>query len=554
MPRTISVLLIEEAPENAETIKHKLNNCRFNLRYHHASGSSEPSRIPPPDAFDLVVGRLSAMEKSLQKVLDTGDNGRSPAIFLICDKSQEERAISLMEDGVTDYFREDNLDRLAPAANREIMRLADHKKSNEGKDLARQKTISDRYKSEFLATVSHEIRTGLNATLLLSKLLARNSNNTLSDKESEYADLIFQSNKDLLELVNDVLDLSKIESGKMSIQLEEVALATICRSMNSLYLPLAREKDITFSCRNRMGECSLKTDPIRLKQILKNLLANAFKFTDRGKVTLRIFRPGEGEAEKVNMPADQLIAFEVEDTGIGIPEDEQQQIFESFQQASVHSPSQYGGTGLGLSICRQLTEILGGSLQLRSELGEGSIFTLFLPIDATPAIKSHAEKGTVSFRNNGSDNQDSLTANGQKKGKPSRPSAAPPLEKDLDKSVLLVDDNQTHNLALKEYLGFTIKQCYTASRASDACSFLKNNRVDGVVLDMYLPDGNCYDVIDTIRSLDKHRETPIIIYTGKKLSDQELKSLQEVADDVIFKNVKGYDRLLRSISAKLSDN
>ncbi|RYF86042.1 MAG: GAF domain-containing protein, partial [Chitinophagaceae bacterium] len=234
---------------------------------------------------------------------------------------------------------------------------------------AEELEISTKYKSEFLANMSHELRTPLNSILLLSRLLSENHESNLSSDQVEYANVIQNSGKGLLTLIDEILDLSKIEAGKMELDYSDVSLEGLTSEIHSLFAPLAKDKGISFAietAENLPG--ILETDKLRLEQILRNLLSNALKFTKRGSVTLKIAKE------------DKALSFAVIDTGIGIPKDKQKTIFEAFQQADGSTRRQFGGTGLGLSISRELARLLGGEIQLKSEEGKGSEFTLVVPI------------------------------------------------------------------------------------------------------------------------------------------------------------------------------
>ncbi|OWR33089.1 hypothetical protein CDO73_00850 [Saccharibacillus sp. O23] len=249
----------------------------------------------------------------------------------------------------------------------------------EAQKYAKELQISSRYKSEFLANMSHELRTPLNSMLILSQILAENEGRTLTQKEQEYASSIYASGKDLLSLINDVLDLSKVEAGKMQIDLDSVDLSKVASDMNRYFAETAARKQLDFRIEIEENvPMTVFTDELRLQQILRNLLSNAFKFTDRGEVVLRIGRVPGKRMNPEGAAYDQL-AFSVIDTGIGITEENRQSIFEAFQQADGTIARKYGGTGLGLSISTQLAGLLGGEITLDSRYGEGSTFCLYLP-------------------------------------------------------------------------------------------------------------------------------------------------------------------------------
>ncbi len=264
---------------------------------------------------------------------------------------------------------------------------------------AEQLALSSKYKSEFLANMSHELRTPLNSLLILSKLLADNEDRSLTEKQVEYAGTINSAGSDLLSLINDILDLSKVEAGKMEVRPAPIGLDAVRDFVERAFRPVAEEKGLEFEVHvdAELHE-TLTTDEQRLQQILKNLLSNALKFTHRGAVTLRISRAN-----------DERVAFAVADTGVGIPEDKLRLIFEAFQQGEGGTSRKYGGTGLGLSISREIARLLGGELDVHSTPGEGSEFTLYLPLEYVPVAPdpvvlpepSFAAGGTVEIPTNG---------------------------------------------------------------------------------------------------------------------------------------------------------
>jgi len=255
---------------------------------------------------------------------------------------------------------------------------------------ARELEITSRYKSEFLANMSHELRTPLNSLLLLAQDLAANKNGNLQDVQMQSAEIIYRSGQDLLNLINEILDLSKIEAGRMELHRETFSLAGIAEELAAEFKPQAEAKGLALTARcNADVPEKIESDRQRLEQILRNLISNAVKFTQEGSVTLEIHRPQQGVLlSRSGLDPLHAVAISVIDTGIGIPEDKQLLIFEAFHQADGSTSRRYGGTGLGLSISRELAKLLGGEITVESKEGEGSRFTLYLPLGQPSARKS----------------------------------------------------------------------------------------------------------------------------------------------------------------------
>ncbi|MFF2205721.1 HAMP domain-containing protein [Streptomyces sp. NPDC058145] len=271
--------------------------------------------------------------------------------------------------------------------------LADQNRDIEAKNLqieqarqelearAQQLSLASRYKSEFLANMSHELRTPLNSLLILAQLLAQNPSRNLTPKQVEYAGIIHSAGSDLLQLINDILDLSKVEAGKMDVSPERVPLRQLIEYVEATFRPMTSQKSLDFTVTTAPGApADLLTDDSRLRQILRNLLSNAVKFTEQGSVELRIEPAPDDEVPEGVVRGGTLVAFRVKDTGIGIPEQQRETIFGAFQQADGTTSRKYGGTGLGLSITREIAHLLGGAVTVTSTPGKGSTFTLFLPV------------------------------------------------------------------------------------------------------------------------------------------------------------------------------
>jgi signal transduction histidine kinase/CheY-like chemotaxis protein len=356
------------------------------------------------------------------------------------------------------------------------------------------------YKSEFMANMSHELRTPLNSMLILSKLLAENKEKTLSAKQVEYADTVHSAGKDLLNLINDILDLSKVESGEIEFHFEDAPVSGMCTAMESLFLPLAEQKILAFKTSVASDvPAKLMLDSGRTEQILKNLISNAVKFTPQGEVHLHIHL---ADSKDNPLPL-QAIAFSVSDTGIGIPADKQDLVFDAFKQADGGISRKYGGTGLGLSISRQLARKMDGELKLVSTEGKGSTFTLYLPLDKSfypvaPEVKKQA--ATQLPLPQTTDTQTIPPA---------------PLDDDRDrlgqndKSILIIEDDL--NFA-KILLRFVREHGFKAIVAADGASGIaiaQHYLPSAILLDVMLPNIDGWGVMHRLQLLPHTRNIPI---------------------------------------------
>ena len=524
--------------------------------------------------------------------------------------------------------------------------------------------LSTKYKSEFLANMSHELRTPLNSILLLSRLLSENNEKNLSPEQVEYAQVIRSSGNGLLELIDEILDLSKIEAGKMTVELSMVPIKAIVSNMNQLFEPLAKQKNIEWKAeiKNEVPG-SLETDQLRIEQIIKNLLSNAFKFTQKGHVHLIVSVP-EGQP--------QIINFTVKDSGIGISAEKQEVIFDAFQQEDGSTRRKYGGTGLGLSISRELSKLLGGKIILISESGKGSEFTLQVPalqkdIITEPEIMERATapeknievasetsngdeyntleipkeieddrydissldkiiliieddtafakalldytrkkgyKGIVAVRGdtgirmasdylvsgilldiqlpvkNGWEVIDELKKNPRTRHIPvhimssfqvkkesigkgavdfiNKPFAFEQLDNIFEKiefvlskkekKVLIVEDNSKHAKALAYFLGTHSVNAEINHTVPESIGSLQKKEVDCVILDMGVPDMKAYDLLETVKQKEGLENVPVIIFTGRSLSQPEEFRISQYADSIILKTAHSYQRILDEVS------
>ena len=372
---------------------------------------------------------------------------------------------------------------------------------------ARELEQASRYKSDFLANMSHELRTPLNSSLILAKLLADNPDENLSAEQVRYAETIQSSGNDLLTLINDILDLSKIEAGHVDIRPESVSIERIVGNLRQLFDPVAGNRGLDFEVEMSPElPAQIETDLQRLEQVLKNLLSNAFKFTEKGKVGLSIRRTGDGQ-----------IAISVSDTGIGIAEDQQRSIFEAFHQADGTISRRYGGTGLGLSISRELVRLLGGSLHLRSRVGLGSTFTLTIPEVYDPAkVTGRNERAAVSIVPAAPMVEDRRPAETARHVivDDDRTAAA-----DGKHVLLIIEDDGSFAAILRDLareMGF---KALVAGTAQEALDLAKQSMPSAIVLDVGLPDQSGLSVLDRLKRDVRTRHIPIHIVSADDHSE-----------------------------------
>ena len=457
---------------------------------------------------------------------------------------------------------------------------------------AEQLAVSMRYKSEFLANMSHELRTPLNSLLILAKLLADNADANLSPKQVEFAETIHGAGSDLLQLINDILDLSKVDAGKMDVSPTRIALVQLVDYVEATFRPLSAEKGLDLSVRVSPGlPATMHTDEQRLLQVLRNLLSNAVKFTDSGSVEL-VIRPARDEVPQAireqlleaGSMSDQdaeLIAFSVSDTGIGIAASKMQVIFEAFKQADGTTSRKYGGTGLGLSISREIAQLLGGEIHAQSEPGRGSTFTLYLPLhpselpphgyqqplpsveggepSASPAavaelpgaeaetpaeVKSYQDwqNGAASLfrRRRRSAGTDELPAVRERQSEAGQ-ETAPQSDRGIrfgGQKVLIVDDDIRNVFALTSVLEQHGLSVLYAENGREGIEVLEQHEDVAVVLmDIMMPEMDGYATTTAIRRMPQFAGLPIIALTAKAMKGDREKAIESGASDYVTKPV-----------------
>ncbi len=378
---------------------------------------------------------------------------------------------------------------------------------------ARELALTSKYKSEFLANMSHELRTPLNSILVLGQQLAENPDGSLSAKQVEFARTIHGAGTDLLNLISDILDLSKIESGTVSVEAEEIFFGALLETVSRPFRHEAENRKLSFevTADPGMGR-SLVTDSKRLQQVLKNLLSNAFKFTEQGGVHLRVSSASTGWSadHPILSGAGSVIAFEVTDTGIGIPAEKQRIIFEAFQQADAGTSRKFGGTGLGLAISRELASLLGGEIQLKSTPGQGSTFTLYLPQTyvgpAAPAIgkgeKSGAAPAAQAFLTKVSVVEQDV-----------RPDDDRGRLEEGDPVLLIVEDDPHYARVvcdLSRDKGFKV---LVAQSGTEALTLAREYSPTAISLDVFLPDMLGWTVLNHLKQDSRTRHIPVQMLT-----------------------------------------
>jgi HAMP domain-containing protein/signal transduction histidine kinase/CheY-like chemotaxis protein len=444
---------------------------------------------------------------------------------------------------------------------------------------AEQLTLTSKYKSEFLANMSHELRTPLNSLLILAQQLYENAEGNLSDKQIRYAKTIHSCGDDLIQLINDILDLSKIESGFISANISPVRFSEIASFVETTFKPISEARHLRFTIETdpRLPQ-NMETDLQRLNQILKNLLSNSFKFTEKGEVKLRIYeanhnwKPGTPSLDG----ARQVVGFAISDTGIGIPLEKQNIIFEAFQQAEGSTSRKYGGTGLGLSISRGLAELLGGTIELESNPGRGSTFTLFVPVESTGVISKEASDSLTNAYQQlqlgaSSGEIDTLLNSLRVASDPADPTKINIVSEMIndtgddrnniqqgDKIVLIVEDDlRFGKIIIEKAHGYDLK-AVVATNYIEVFDFVNRFTPIAITLDVKLPDTSGWKVLDLLRNDLNYRHIPIHLISGEEnralalkrgarsflLKPLENEALSELFEDIISFNKRETRRIL----------
>ncbi|MEL7833562.1 ATP-binding protein [Fodinibius sp. N2] len=392
--------------------------------------------------------------------------------------------------------------------------------------LKRQRSLTNNYitkhkqKEELLANAAHDMRTSLQSIILSNKLLFDKQPGDFKQGFGKFQKAIHFSGKHLLNYINEFFDPSPTtgKNNTTNLTADSLDLKSFTQKLFLVFKPIAQRNDITFHFKNaELDHQHISTNQTYVKRILKNLLSNAFKFTNEGSVTFEIFSLPASTLENTQIDTDQAIAFKIQDTGIGIPKNQLKSVFERHKRTK----NTKQGSGLGLHICQELSKSLGGEIDVKSNVEEGSTFILYLPVQKT-------ESPAISHKKNGHTSQKKAIQN-------------------QDKTILIIDDSEVHNLAIKEYLNYTFEKCITVDTLPKARDVLDNTEIDCIVSDYTIYGDSCLGFLQEIRNNQRFSGIPTIVYTGKKLTDTERESILSYADTIVKKSAGSYDTLTHTI-------
>ncbi|MEV6197619.1 HAMP domain-containing protein [Streptomyces sp. NPDC051920] len=423
---------------------------------------------------------------------------------------------------------------------------------------AQQLSLASKYKSEFLANMSHELRTPLNSLLILAQLLAQNPSRNLTPKQVEYAGIIHSAGSDLLQLINDILDLSKVEAGKMDVTPERVPLRQLLEYVEATFRPMTSQKSLEFTVSTAPGApVDLLTDDSRLRQVLRNLLSNAVKFTERGRVELRIEPASDQEIPAGVHRGGTIAAFRVKDTGIGIPEQQLETIFGAFQQADGTTSRKYGGTGLGLSITREIAHLLGGAVTVDSTPGQGSTFTLFLPV-ARPEFEELLAGGRLpepaADEDASAHSEPRHTAPGPT-GLPRQRRRRLLVVEDRPRGLLtLVAESAVADVARSRDEGDARESVdvVTVVGAQEAAGALAAEPWHCVVLELGMPEGETARFLEAVEGDSALATVPVLVHNGSRVDFAQERALQSRSGARSLEFLSSLDELRERIALHLS--
>ncbi|MCW9705399.1 ATP-binding response regulator [Fodinibius salsisoli] len=395
------------------------------------------------------------------------------------------------------------------------------------RSLTKKHTLQSKRKDIFLANAAHDMRTSINSIILSAKLLNQKNNDQLTDSCKKLTNAILYSGKHLMKYIEEFFNSTDKQIANLKFNTTTVSIDTLGKELYYIFDPIATKQGLTFTYQvQQLDQYTIPTNPTYLKIILKNLLSNAFKYTPKGDVSLTIYSPSNEELQNINTGLDQAIAFQVKDTGVGIPQSKLNHIFERFTRIKQNRSCNISGSGLGLDISQKLTKVLGGILHIDSELNIGSTITLYLPSDSEPKIHQSNRQDSTILSKSTKDNADG-------------------------KTILVIDDSKIHNLAIKEFLGYSFANCLTTSSIANAYKILSQQSIDCIILDYILFDTTSEKILQNLKSHKKYANIPIIIYTGKKITDKKEEKISSKVDAIIQKRTGSHSKLLSTIKACL---
>jgi CheY-like chemotaxis protein/putative methionine-R-sulfoxide reductase with GAF domain len=550
----VGVMELASKQEINNTMRTLLNEAAENIA---VAVKSAIARMKTKELLNKTMQQAEELQSQQEELRVVNEELEEQAVAL--KESEKSLQVQQEELRVTNEELEERthdleLQKNAIAEKNKALELA--QKSIELK--AEQLETISKYKSEFLANMSHELRTPLNSLLILSRDLAENKKLNLSKDQVESASIIYQSGQDLLNLINDILDLSKIESGKMTITPEVVQLTELEQYIRNNFKHMAEDKGLHFDVITEKGLPSyIITDKHRLGQVIKNLVSNALKFTHKGQVLIH-FKHSDGLTfRNTNLKASNTLSLAVEDSGIGIPADKQQEIFEAFHQADGSISRKYGGTGLGLSITRELTKLLGGEIHLISEPEKGSVFSIVLPLETPSKINPETESSALYI-----ETESSFTEITESEKQPAKSLHEYSNE---EESIFLPDDRNNLNpgekilLIVEDDAGFAkilIRlsrergfKCIATDTGEQALLLVEKYKPDAIILDIMLPGMNGYKVLEVLKQDAQTRHIPVHIMSATEGNPEVFqkgaigflnKPAEPEAIDQAFKKIEGF--------------
>jgi CheY-like chemotaxis protein/signal transduction histidine kinase/HAMP domain-containing protein len=514
--RSNSLLSVEDVPENYLKVRSGLGEgAPRSLLFLPLARAEETVGVLELALFKVDTGHVRELLASVQEMLGIGlQAARSRAALrdaLERSQSQAERLAAQEEElrANNQELQSQHEELRVANSELEVQRSALSQQNSELEEARRRLQAKaeelskmSTYKSQFLANMSHELRTPLNSMLLLSHLLVQNETGSLSEKQVEYCKTIHSAGEDLLNLINQVLDLSKIEAGRQDVKLEVVELSRLVEHARRVFEPLAAEKLLHLELSVSPGcPSSIVTDPRRVERILTNLLGNAIKFTDHGQVALRIALPSPStQFSRPELSVQSCLALTVSDTGIGIAAEAQEKVFAPFEQLESHANRRYSGSGLGLAIARESVTLLGGELQLESEPGSGSSFTCYLPIEGASAQVAPS--------------------------RPPRSKSSPPDDRDsLEPEaphLLVIEDDPILAEQLVDLVRARRLKVLVAHNGEEGVRLARLHRPQGILLDVTLPDLDGWTVMERLRADSRTREIPVHFVSGVDSAERGL--------------------------------